>query len=148
MSEDTAAQAPAAAPEATEDPNAAAGPDTTPPHLYDAVSTQREHVLNTFDTQRSSILKAVSDQREAALAPIRAVHARQTAQAATPPAGPTGTACRQPLFLTRQNLVVADIVSALRAMIAEEVRAQLNALLSTAAQPSPKEKHTDSVSKI
>ncbi len=123
----------------------AANPEDKRVHVLDAASTQREQVLNSFDMQRKAILKAVADQREAALAPIKAVQARKTMQntqsgsaaAANPavprpaamPAGGPSASGSQP---TPQQLVAADIVAALKAMVAEEVRVQLVALLEAA----------------
>lgn len=101
-------------------------------HLYDAASTQREQVLKGFDTQREALLKAVADQHEAALAPIRAVQARQTGGAATAGVdgrvlGPRGT----PTTADRTQLI-SEIAVAIRAIVAEEVRMQLTTLLQDA----------------
>jgi hypothetical protein len=105
-----------------------------PVHLYEAASSQRERVVTGFDAQREAILKAVDDQRRAAMAPIQAAQTRQTqpgaprpiqAQAAAMNPAPSPAA-------TRQQAVVADIVMTLKAMVAEEVRAQLVALLAAA----------------
>jgi hypothetical protein len=111
----------------------------TPTHLFDAVSTQREKVLGAFDMQRNAILQAVADQREAALAPIRAVHERNaapTSEGQPNPVRPTSTppvysAQPQPA-LNRQQLIAADIVAALKAVVAEEVRVQIVLLLEAA----------------
>jgi len=111
-----------------------------PVHLYDAVSTQREHVLGSFDTQRAAILKAVADQREAALAPIKSVQARQSAPS---PAAPNAGARGQP---NPRLLVVAEIVGQLKAMVAEEVRLQLMALLEAATVRHNETVHADNES--
>jgi hypothetical protein len=113
----------------------------TPTHLFDAVSTQREKVLGAFDMQRNAILQAVADQREAALAPIRAVHARQAAPGQTsegqpnivrPPSTPPVYSAQPQPGLNRQQLIAADIVAALKAVVAEEVRVQIVLLLEAA----------------
>jgi len=101
-------------------------------HLYDAVSTQREQVLKGFDVQREAILKAVADQHEAALAPIRAVQARQAGGTTITGVdgrvlGPRGT----PSAADRTQ-TITEIAVAIRAIVAEEVRAQLTALLQDA----------------
>jgi hypothetical protein len=107
------------------DPSASPAPQ--PAHLYEAVAGQRDRVLGAFDTQRAAILKAVADQRKAALAPIRNVQARK---AGVPP-GAAGRPAGAASF-SHQQLVAADIVLTLKAMIADEVRAQLAALLEAA----------------
>ena len=116
-------------------------------HLYEAVSTRRDQALDAFSGQRAAILKAVADQREAALAPIRAVQAKQTnkAVAAAAASGLTGAAPmagalagdaalggkedrRQSLLQLRRS--IADgIVATIRTLVAAEVRAQLAAAL-------------------
>jgi hypothetical protein len=93
-------------------------------HQFEAASGQRERVVSAFDVQRDAILKAVDDQRLAAMAPIRAVQARQAQ-------GGTGRAIGAPPAPSQQN-VVADIVMTLKALVAEEVRVQLVALLAAA----------------
>lgn len=124
------------------------GTEDRPVHLYDAVATQRDQVLNAYDAQRSALLQAVAEQREAATAPIRAVRERQAMQAAASaglrpadlqraggPLGANPLAAHKPYGSTaqaRQQLVAADIVATLKMMIAEEVRAQLCALLNAA----------------
>jgi hypothetical protein len=126
-----------------------AGPAPQPPaadgrvHIYDAASTQREQVLKGFDRQREALLKAVDDQREAALAPIRAVQTRQAAGTATAGVdgrvlGPRGGATALP----GADRTMAEIVIAIRAIVAEEVRLQLASLLQNAdarmrAEPPP-----------
>ena len=108
-----------------------------PVHLYDAVSTQRDHVLGSFDAQRAAILKAVSDQREAALAPIKSVQARQSSSS---PAAPNAGVRGQP---GPRLLVAAEIVAQLKAMVAEEVRLQLLALLEAAVVRRNEAAHLD-----
>jgi hypothetical protein len=136
---------PPPAPQQGSEPPKSGSPEDKRVHVLDAASTQREQVLNSFDMQRKAILKAVADQREAALAPVKAVQARKTMQntqsgsaaAANPavsrpaamPAGAQSAPGGQP---TPQQLVAADIVAALKAMVAEEVRVQLVALLEAA----------------
>ncbi len=128
---------PAAPPGAQQEPPApdaaqAAQAPPPPKHLYDAVATQRDHVLDSFGAQRNAILQAVAEQRQAAMAPIHTVQARQAAQAAASSAGVAGTGGRGMPPVTRQQLVAADIVAALKALVAEEVRVQLRALLELA----------------
>ena len=127
-----APDADAPAPHADGQQGQAAG--APPKHLYDAVATQRDHVLDSFDAQRNAVLQAVAEQREAAMAPIHTVQARHATQAAASPAGAVGPGGRAMPPLTRQQAVAADIVAALRAMVAEEVRVQVCALLELAAQ--------------
>ena len=119
----------------------ASQPGGAPTHLFDAVSTQREKVLGAFDMQRNAILQAVADQREAALAPIRAVHARQAAPGPTsegqpntvrPTSTPPVYSAQPQPALNRQQLIAADIVAALKAVVAEEVRVQIVLLLEAA----------------
>lgn len=113
-----------------------AAPGAAPKHLYDAVSTQRDHVLGSFDAERAAILQAVADQREAAMGPVRTVQARQAAQLAS---GALGGVGHLPPGVGRQQLVAADIVAALKAMVVEEVRLQIAALLQAAARREPSE---------
>lgn len=94
-------------------------------HLLDAVSTQRESVLNTFDSQRDAIIKAVDEQRQAAMAPLQSQQARQAGGRVNGPQP-------QPAAPSRQQAVAADIVLTLKALVAEEVRTQLIALLAAA----------------
>lgn len=127
-----------AAPQASDaaPPSAAAEgvpPEEAPKHLYDAVATQRDHVLSAFDTQKAAVLQAVAEQREAAIQPVRDVQARQAAQDGPAPAGLAGGG-RIPPVAPRQQAVAADIVATLKVLIAEEVRAQLLALLDAASQ--------------
>jgi hypothetical protein len=115
-----------------QDAGAAAPAGEARVHIYDAASTRREQVLQGFDKQREALLKAVDDQREAALAPIRAVQTRQAAGAATAGVdgrvlGPRGGAA-----LPGADRTMAEIVIAIRAIVAEEVRFQLAALLQNA----------------
>jgi hypothetical protein len=106
-----------------------AEPGAPPKHIYDAVTTQREHVLGGFDNERAALLKAVADQREAALAPVRAVQARQAAQAIAGQGNP-----RLMAGISRQQLVAADIAATIKAMVAEEVHNQIVALLQHAGR--------------
>ncbi|HTQ13439.1 MAG TPA: hypothetical protein VMH86_06145 [Rhizomicrobium sp.] len=92
--------------------------------LLDAVATQRESVLSTFDTQREAIIKAVDEQRRAAMNHAGTAPARP---AAARPGVPPSQAQQ-----LRQQEVVRDIVATLKALVAEEVRSQLIALLSAA----------------
>ncbi|MGH6871272.1 MAG: hypothetical protein ACREHE_07185 [Rhizomicrobium sp.] len=90
--------------------------------LMDAVTTQRESVLSGFDSQREAIIKAVEEQRRAAMASGSTAQARQQGRPAVPVSG----------VPNRQQSVAADIVATLKAMVAEEVRTQLLALLAAA----------------
>jgi hypothetical protein len=103
-----------------------AGAEAAKAHIYEAASSQRDRVVTAFDIQRDAILKAVDDQRQAAMAPIRAVQVKQAQ-------GGTGRAIgAPPPAPNRPQNVVADIVMTLKALVAEEVRVQLVALLSAA----------------
>jgi hypothetical protein len=111
----------------------------TPTHLFDAVSTQREKVLGAFDMQRNAILQAVADQREAAMAPIRTVHTRNAAPGTIREGQPNTVRPTSAPYpgqpqpgLSRQQLIAADIVAALKAVVAEEVRVQIVLLLEAA----------------
>ena len=124
-------------------------------HLYEAVSVQRDKVLNSFDAQRAAILKAVADQRTAALAPIAAVNVKRATQERAPP---TKTAAlssprnidsassnstikaggRRRLMIGARQAIAAQIVGALRMLVAAEVRAQLAA--APLASPGPDER--------
>jgi|WetSurMetagenome_2_1015567.scaffolds.fasta_scaffold526378_1 hypothetical protein len=120
-------------PEQTHDAAAAPPAGDGRVHIYDAASTQREQVLKGFDRQREALLKAVDDQREAALAPIRTVQTRQAGGTATAGVdgrvlGPRGGAAPLP----GADRTMAEIVIAIRAIVAEEVRFQLAALLQNA----------------
>ena len=131
-----------------------AGPETAVPppagerrvHIYEAASDQREKVMKGFDTQREALLKAVADQRESALAPIRAVQSRQAAVAGVDGRvlGPRGNAMALSQTAVERNQTIAEIAAAIRALIAEEVTAQLTLLLRdadarvrAATQPEP-----------
>jgi len=107
-------------------------------HVYEAVANQRHNVLSSFDAQRQAIFKAVADQRETALAPILATQAKLTALGgsaeASRRAAPSGGAVRPPA--TPQQMIAADIVAALKALVADEVRAQLAARLPGIAAPA------------
>lgn len=121
-------------------------------HLYEAVSTQRDKVLDSFDAQRAAILKAVADQRTAALAPIMAVNTKRAAKERTAPtmtaAMPSppnvntassssmiGAGGRRQLMIGARQAVAAQIVAALKMLVAAEVRAQLDAVLRAAPEP-------------
>lgn len=102
-------------------------------HLYDAASTQRDSVMKGFDNQREALMQAVADQREAALAPIRAVNARQAAVAGVDgrvlgPRGNTQTA----LTAADKSQTISEIAATIRAIVAEEVCLQIAALLRDA----------------
>jgi hypothetical protein len=123
------------APDQPNGQEAAAPPAGERVHIYDAASTQRENVLKGFDKQREALLKAVDDQREAALAPIRAVQTRQTAGTATAGVdgrvlGPRGGASAATQSMADRT--IAEIAAVIRAIVAEEVRLQLTALLQNA----------------
>jgi hypothetical protein len=141
---DAPAPAPAEpAPQADAEPQAEAPPPAADPaqaqrvHVLDAAAQQRERVLTSFTDQREAIIKAVADQRAAAVAPIDAVRARlgkgnlRRPQPATRPPAEAG--------------VAAEIVAILKALIAEEVRLQVHALLqpedATAARPPVSASH-------
>ncbi len=110
-------------------------------HVYEAVANQRSNVLSSFDAQRAAIFKAVADQRQAALAPILAVQAKMTTPGAAAPVRSTASGGQ----VTPQQLIVADIVMALKALVAEEVRLQLGARLG-ASQPTDAAPPTDGAS--
>ncbi|HEY2068066.1 MAG TPA: hypothetical protein VGG48_00805 [Rhizomicrobium sp.] len=98
-------------------------------HLYEAVANQRERVLTGFDSQRDAIVRAVDEQRMAAMAPIYAVQGNVAAgrPAGQPAAGRPGYPAPN-----QQSSVAADIVMTIKAMVAEEVRSQILALLQAA----------------
>jgi hypothetical protein len=102
-----------------------------PIHLHEAATQQRDRTVTGFDAQREAILKAVEEQRLAAMSPIRAAQQRQTQAHPAQPLAPGMTAAgtAQP---NRTQAVLADIVLTLKAMVAEEVRLQLVALLAAA----------------
>lgn len=157
---ETTAPEPEAAPpqDAQPDAPAQAPPPESgdrPVHLYDAVATQRDQVLDAYGAQRAAVLQAVTEQREAATAPIHAVRQRQAAQGVDPAAvrpadlratgtapGAASLAPHRPYPSTaeaRRQLVAADIVATLKALIAEEVRVQVCALSSAAAEGAAEE---------
>lgn len=117
------ARDPAAPPSAAAE---GAAPQDAPKHLYDAIATQRDHTLGAYDTQKAAIVQAVAEQREAMVQPVRNVQARQATTA-----GLAGGA-RIPPLPARQHAVAADIVATLKALIADEVRSQVHALLDAA----------------
>ena len=139
---------------AHEAPPSAPAADEPRIHLYEAVSTQRDKVLDSFDAQRAAILKAVADQRSAALAPITAVNVKRATHprpvptnAAIPPSpgnlaasstSMIGTRERRQLMADVRQAVAAQIVAALKLLVAGEVRAQLDAALL--ASPAPRER--------
>lgn len=102
-------------------------------HLYDAASTQRESVMKGFDSQREALMQAVADQREAALAPIRAVNARQAAVAGVDGRvlGPRGNSPAA-LSAADKTQAITEIAAAIRAIVAEEVSLQIATLLRDA----------------
>lgn len=129
----------------------AAGVAPAPPVHLNEAAAQRDRLVANYDAQREALLKAVEEQRQAAMAQVR------TRQAPTPnlapntaaspvmnPALNTAGAAVNPAVaaqlaanpaaqaVSRQQAVIADIVLTLKAMIAEEVRNQLVALMAAA----------------
>lgn len=98
-------------------------------HPYEFASDQRTQVLDSFDAQRRAILKAVADQRAAVTAPIRDVHNRQPNRAQGPA---VGTSISTMPLGDLQLTVAGEVVAQLKALVAEEVRAQLILLLEAA----------------
>jgi hypothetical protein len=107
-------------------------------HLLEAAADQRERVLTSFTDQREAIMKAVADQRAAAVAPIDAVRARLGGTSLRRPPQPLST--KAPAAAEAGG-VVAEIVTILKALIADEVRLQLRNLLQpdapAEAAPAP-----------
>jgi len=97
-------------------------------HLYEAVAARRDGVLKDFDSQRTALIKAVEEQRMAAIPPSLRPHARQTAG---PTAGIAGMASEAGIL---RRPVMQEIALTLRAIIAEEVRAQLASTLAALAE--------------
>ena len=152
----TAVDEPAGAPAPEPASSAAGQPDRTAPpqqpagdrrvHQYDAASTRRDEVLSAFESQRTALLKAVDEQRQAAMAPIRAVQARRLAQLAgeaapnafaqpavgTPALAGGAIGGRIAAPADHRRVVATEIATALKMMVAAEVRAQLEAILREA----------------
>ncbi len=84
-----------------------------------------------FDVTRKSLLDAVAQQREAVLASIRSA---RTSAAQGTPAAQNPTPPRGPAAPNRPEAVAADIAATLKAIVAEEVRTQILALLDAAAR--------------
>ena len=93
--------------------------------LISAVTTQREGVLNSFDAQRDAIIKAVDEQRRVAMDSTKGGQQPRIA------GRPIGQPAPQPPAPSRQQ-IIGEIVQTLKALVAEEVRAQLLALLAAA----------------
>lgn len=92
--------------------------------LISAVATQREGVLSSFDAQRDAIIRAVDEQRQAAMNSTKGVQPQMAGR-------PIGHSAPQPPAPSRQQ-IIGEIVQTLKALVAEEVRAQLLALLAAA----------------
>ncbi len=95
--------------------------------------SQRDRVLNAYDAQRAAVLKMVNDQRTATLSSAPARGGQGGAPGTPLPpgmgTGALGAGNRPQVVGHRRDLVAADIVAAVKALVAEEVRNQLHALL-------------------
>ncbi len=92
--------------------------------LISAVATQREGVLSSFDAQRDAIIRAVDEQRQAAMNSTKGGQPHIAGR-------PIGHPAPQAPAPTRQQ-IIGEIVQTLKALVAEEVRMQLLALLAAA----------------
>lgn len=92
--------------------------------LISAVATQREGVLNSFDAQRDAIIRAVDEQRQAAMNSTKGGQPQMAGR-------PIGHTAPPPPAPSRQQ-IIGEIVQTLKALVAEEVRMQLIALLAAA----------------
>jgi len=138
----------------------AAGVAPAPPVHLNEASAQRDRLVANYDAQREALLKAVDEQRQAAMAHVRLRQTPQSNTTTSPAMNPALNAANAAINPTlaaqmaanpvaqaaaRQQAVIADIVLTLKAMIAEEVRSQLIALMaaadarqkSLAEQPAP-----------